>query len=360
MPPNSGGSLQGAPARGFLRDPLTVGILTMVAPVLYFYWWLWQFFGVARRERFVHIRSYLAVFIPIFNYVTLYQLFKDLKQRLDGRSGVRFSARTPILILVVGNAISLVSLGAREPYALAFLMVSLAFPALVAYRVQCAVNAYLQQTYPQQIPESTGLGEVAAVVLGVTLLGLDVLGATRGTMRAAPVADNPAPISTLPSLSAMPTPTSSPPHFPASKSTFSFSSDKGDFIGSGETETFDQSNAAFEQFRPLSPGIGIRIDTAQSLSGGAQGWYIVLAAPTGQSLRAGTYENAKLAGFNGDSPGIDVHGEGRDCATITGAFTISRLQMDASANLEVLDASFTEYCNGTNGPAFRGEVHYQH
>ena len=39
-------------SRSFIRDPLTVGVLTFIGSGAYYFWWCWQFFKLAKRILF--------------------------------------------------------------------------------------------------------------------------------------------------------------------------------------------------------------------------------------------------------------------------------------------------------------------
>ena len=347
----------------FARDPLTVGVLTVLAPVVYEYWWFWQFFKLAQREQFARARSFWWIFAPIYCYEVMFRMFDDLEQRLPPESREGFSARTAVAMIIAANLWAGSSILLREPFGLGFLVISLAFLGAATSIVQGAANRFLLAAYPERPPRSLSLGEVTAVVLGVTILGLDLVGATREiaiqTRPASLVAATPALPTPVPTPTPAPTPPPTP--FPASRSTFEFSSDAGDFIGQGVTKTFDQSNAGFTDItRAMQfPSVAVRIDTPESAAGKAQGWWVVFAPPAGRTLGPGTYADAKHAGFNGQAPGIDIHGEGRDCADISGTFTIARIVLDANGNLRAMEATFVERCNSYDGPAFRGHLHFE-
>ncbi|TMB61146.1 MAG: hypothetical protein E6J51_12380 [Chloroflexi bacterium] len=317
---------------------------------------------MARRDRFPRARSFWWIFAPIYSYAVIFRVCEELEQRLRPQLRGRFSARTAIAMVIAGNIWAAFSIALPEPARIGFLIIGFAFQAAATYIVQCAANGYLSLAYPNRVPRSMSLGEVVAVVLGVTLLGLDVLGATRvlaaqGRIVAITTSATPTPTFIV---TPTPMPTPSPTAFPPSKSTFVMSSDPGDFIGQGASKSFDQSTAAFRDISKgmLYPSLAIHIETIP-VAYQATDWFFVLAPAAGQSLGVGTYVNGKLAGFNGQAPGIDIHGEGRDCADVTGTFTISRLVIDSKGQLDVLDATFTEHCNNPNGPAFRGALHFE-
>src|SRR5438132_11914021 len=75
----------------FLRDPLTVGVLTFLGSAAYYFWWFWQFFTLARRERFPRARSFWWIFVPVYGLAVTFRTFADLALRLwpplQGRFG---------------------------------------------------------------------------------------------------------------------------------------------------------------------------------------------------------------------------------------------------------------------------------
>lgn len=130
---------------------------------------------------------------------------------------------------------------------------------------------------------------------------------------------------------------------------FSYASQPGDYIGQGQTATLTA---------PTEFTIG---GTAGSLSfsadTGSESWDVTLAAPRGEQLTTGVYENAARAPFNGTQPGLSVSSTGRGCNTTTGRFTVYAISADTSGQITSLDAEFTQFCDGGAG-ALTGTVKY--
>ena len=85
-------------------------------------------------------------------------------------------------------------------------------------------------------------------------------------------------------------------------------------------------------------------------------WTLFLAAPRGQPLRVGTYENARRALVETtEHPGLDFSGDGRGCNTVTGRFVIHELVVGANDRVDRLFATFEQHCEGAE-PALHGQV----
>lgn len=130
---------------------------------------------------------------------------------------------------------------------------------------------------------------------------------------------------------------------------FSYASQPGDYIGQGQTATLTA---------PTEFAIG---GTAGSVSfsadNGSEWWDVTLAAPRGEQLTTGVYENAARAPFNGTQPGLSVSSTGRGCNTTKGRFTVYAISADTSGQITSLDAEFTQFCDGGAG-ALTGTVKY--
>lgn len=339
----------------FARDPLTVGVLTFIASEPYYLWWFWQFFKLAKREQFPRARSFWWIFVPFYGLAVMFRIFEDLELRLPPKMRATFSARTALAMVIAGNICAGFSARFAEPLGIGLFFIGGSFLGAAIYMVQAAANHYLYATYPDHASRTTSWGEVAAMLAGIALLGLSVAGATLTLTPGYPVARTLVPVYPSASPTPSPTPTPTPGPFGGSGN-LQISSDAGDFIGQGVERTFDESNATFTDVSGQMSfhGIGVVVAT-----GAPQGWYISFAPPAGATLHVGTYANAKQAGFNDTAPGLDIHGDGRDCANVTGMFSISRLVMDRQGALQSLDVTFVERCNtGPQGPSFRGRLRF--
>ena len=130
---------------------------------------------------------------------------------------------------------------------------------------------------------------------------------------------------------------------------FSYASQPGDYIGQGQAATL----AAPTEFaiRGTAGSVSFSADT------GSQWWDVTLAAPRGEQLTTGVYEDAARAPFNGAQPGLSVSSTGRGCNTTKGRFTVYAISADTSGQITSLDAEFTQFCDGGAG-ALTGTVKY--
>jgi len=139
---------------------------------------------------------------------------------------------------------------------------------------------------------------------------------------------------------------------PVLEGSLSMTSDEGDYIGQGQTWSYDSS--AGDVFGVTT--------TAASVEGSVQAangdwWHMRFAAPQGETLTTGTYDGATRYPFQDPSdPGLDVFGDGRGCNTLTGSFTVTQIAFDDAGAVQSFDADFEQHCEGAE-PALRGHVH---
>jgi hypothetical protein len=91
-------------------------------------------------------------------------------------------------------------------------------------------------------------------------------------------------------------------------------SSKGDYIGQGKSYDYGPGDFVI---RPNGRGVQVTCG----------GWWMDIGAPAGQTLRPGEYDGAKRFAFSGQSPGIDLHGNGRGSNTIAGNFVVWELEV---------------------------------
>ncbi|HVX62620.1 MAG TPA: hypothetical protein VHC19_18520, partial [Pirellulales bacterium] len=97
-------------------------------------------------------------------------------------------------------------------------------------------------------------------------------------------------------------------------------SEPGDYVGGGATYHFTPATGAFHVSHSSNDN-QITFDYGESYLG--HSWSVTLAAPNGQSLVPGVYDNAGRAAFRPpDQPGLDVYGDGRGSNTLTGSFDV--------------------------------------
>src|SRR6266704_4166408 len=125
-------------------------------------------------------------------------------------------------------------------------------------------------------------------------------------------------------------------------------SDRGDYIGAGIPQEFDQTNATISGL--LSPA-GISL----SLSGGTSGtdWSMDIDPAQGSTFKVGYYRGAQRAAFRTSGhPGLDITGDSRGCNTVSGAFEIRRLTISNSI-ITSLDLLYEQHCEGKPAALFR-------
>ncbi|MYW68082.1 hypothetical protein GTY65_29005 [Streptomyces sp. SID8379] len=140
---------------------------------------------------------------------------------------------------------------------------------------------------------------------------------------------------------------------PVAVSSYTYSSEAGDFVGQGQSASYK------------APATPVRISgTAQdatvtvTLPDDSE-WTVQLAAPKGEELHPGVYRGAERAPFRtGRAPGLDVSGEYRGCNTIWGQFTVNQIETDSTGAVTRLDASFTQRCDSATAPALKGTVKF--
>jgi hypothetical protein len=133
-----------------------------------------------------------------------------------------------------------------------------------------------------------------------------------------------------------------------------FASQFGDYIGQGATASYS----------PQGSTVTVSGTTAYatlSVDDPASGdwWYVVVAAPPGQTLGAGSYTGATRAAFRDPGePGLDVSGSGRGCNTLTGGFTVNGIAANPDGSIASLDVSFTQHCEG-GAASLSGRARYR-
>jgi hypothetical protein len=141
---------------------------------------------------------------------------------------------------------------------------------------------------------------------------------------------------------------------PLPVTSYAFTSAAGDPIGGGAKATYKAPDSSVT----LS---GTAASVVLSVRSGDDNWTVDLAAPRGDVLRPGVYQNAERASFRtGRSPGLDVYGDGRGCNDVYGQFSVNQIATDpATGAVTLLDATFTQHCDSAAAPALKGTVKYQ-
>ena len=121
--------------------------------------------------------------------------------------------------------------------------------------------------------------------------------------------------------------------------------DAGDYIVGGGT---------YDYASPKDP-VSLTGDRRQIL-GEAGDYSLVFIPPHGQTLKPGTYTDARRSAFADGHAGVEVTGDGRGCNEATGQFTINAISFSRkTGKLTKLDMSFEEHCEG-GAPALRGTL----
>ncbi len=122
-----------------------------------------------------------------------------------------------------------------------------------------------------------------------------------------------------------------------------YTSTPGDWIGQGQTANYTVNSGTWTAtIAPNRREALVRFD-----AGGATWWDVRLAAPQGQTLEVGTYQNATRWPFQAPtSPGLSFSGSGRGCNTLTGQFTIHDIAVDHEGNLHRFHVTFRQHCEG--------------
>lgn len=138
----------------------------------------------------------------------------------------------------------------------------------------------------------------------------------------------------------------------AATTSYRHTSEPGDYIGAGLSESYTSSNATLVVN-------GTAAALTFSVDNGVDWWYVNLSAPKGETLHPGVYYNAERSAFRtGRAPGLDVYGNGRGCNKVWGAFSINQIATNTAGAITLLDASFTQNCESKTAPALIGVIKY--
>jgi len=136
------------------------------------------------------------------------------------------------------------------------------------------------------------------------------------------------------------------------ESFYSFVSDPGDYVGNGQADSFTPDSSSF-----TSSYSDNRNHFSAFLFPFAGGfWMLDFAAPAGQPLAPGIYENATRWPFQEPGvPGLAVFGNGIGCNMLTGRFEVLEAVFGPFGYVERFHATFEQHCEGIE-PALRGEL----
>ncbi|MGW3285228.1 hypothetical protein ACWDR3_11370 [Streptomyces sp. NPDC001002] len=130
---------------------------------------------------------------------------------------------------------------------------------------------------------------------------------------------------------------------------YAYTSDPGDYIGQGKTQTHQGATSTFA-LRPYANGV------AYDVSGKREYWTALLTPPVGAQFEVGhTYQAERSQ--SASVAGLDVFGVGRGCNTVTGEFTVTELARGDDGAIQAFAATFVQHCEGME-PALHGTIHY--
>lgn len=143
---------------------------------------------------------------------------------------------------------------------------------------------------------------------------------------------------------------------PVTPSTFSISGDEGDYITGHRNYAY--TTAVGDKFTAVSgDNLNYLFVTINGHNGG-DWWSVEFSAARGkkpEKLTPGKYLNATRALFNDDGYGLYVSGNGRGCNRLFGSFVINDLSFGPKGEVNRLDATFEQHCEGDRSAA-RGHI----
>jgi hypothetical protein len=147
----------------------------------------------------------------------------------------------------------------------------------------------------------------------------------------------------------------SSPFTPASKKSFVFRSDVGDFIGQGLSVNYTAENSSI-QVKTVGTGVVVIVNEGISFEDWT-GYFFPMKGLT--VLKPGYYADLKrepALPFGADSlkARMDWNGHFRGCNSVTGWFAVDRIEY-VSGQITALDIRFQQHCDGT-APALRGAI----
>jgi hypothetical protein len=138
---------------------------------------------------------------------------------------------------------------------------------------------------------------------------------------------------------------------------FSYVSEPGDYVGQGETATYEMSSVS--GFKIVSANRHAVQFQIQDPSNSSDYWNVEFAAAKGSRLKCGHYPTAMRFGFHeGDRPGLDVSGQHRGSNKVFGEFTIKHISFNRAGHLTMFEALFEQRSERPLGPALRGRIYY--
>jgi len=131
-----------------------------------------------------------------------------------------------------------------------------------------------------------------------------------------------------------------------------FNSEQGDSIGQGIEQTWTTEDGVFTPVGDISSNV-ITVEFT-----GNSRWSLDFAAPRGETLRPGPYEDATRYPFQSPTlPGLSISGDGRGCNTLTGRFHVIEISYSTEGEINRFAVDFEQHCEGGE-PALFGSLRY--
>jgi hypothetical protein len=116
-------------------------------------------------------------------------------------------------------------------------------------------------------------------------------------------------------------------------------SSPGEPIGQGKSYTYDKGDLTL---RPWQGGVQCQVTPFGN-------WTLLFGAGQNRNLDVGEYLNAKRHPFSGESPGIEINGNGRGCNTISGEFRVWEFEQKGNTVVRFA-VDFVQRCEGKFPP----------
>ncbi len=137
------------------------------------------------------------------------------------------------------------------------------------------------------------------------------------------------------------------------KTFLTLSSQSGDYVGQGITQTFTPADGTFSVSNS-SDAVSIGFNTPTY----SQFWNLDFGSPSTVKFGWGEYDGAQRTAFRSPTrPGIDVFGDGRGCNTDAGRFLVSDFALNTDGTIARLAIDFEQHCEGAP-PALYGSFRY--
>jgi hypothetical protein len=125
-----------------------------------------------------------------------------------------------------------------------------------------------------------------------------------------------------------------------------------EYISEGKTLEFDPADFDFSIERDEPAELEFKMDDGHS------SWSLSFAAPRGDALKVGSYEDAERTPFKSfRKPGFEFSGDGRGCNEIRAEFEILKFEHDDWGNLVLFEADFEQFCDDVSA-SLKGQIRF--